>query len=455
MFVSGTNHFFTSFLFIHADGVRTAISASSSVDCFVRTTRLGATRRVPSVHMFVIPNANRAVRDMRRDMKDILEMRFQGVSYAAFELRWSLIHVDELILDAENGKTPSVLMSRVTDSYWKKFAYDVSASFEMFGFVLWGVRKERVSAKDDPERRRKYGTGYSDYVYVRVPFVIPFLSVDVEPGMDDEYREIVTPLDEHGKPKKNVFVSYSRRCGYRVKQNAFQTECGALLLDWRRYTNLMRVHDVVSKQSAELMPYVEHMTQTEQTRLSEESRAVEQLLHPPIRDEFGYDVPQEKVLKKVKREDETIQSFVQVPENRRISAAQPQPKLVFDAQQIHKSWIAQLSATLQIPLRHMQMEENKGLGAAGNEATIQDDVARSVRVASERRNEIVDVLSEAFEKIYDARPQNVHLPVATHMKPQMLFELHDRGLISHEPMIDELSAALGVKRQKLFSDRDV
>lgn len=388
--------------------------------------------------------------NMRRDMLDIHQMRFTGASFTAFEARWALIHIDELILDAEEGKTPSVLMNRVTDHFWKRFAYDVNCHFEMFGFVLWKTRREKIYAKDDPIRKRKYGTGFSDYVWVDVPFVVPFLAVDLETKMDENFREIVVPLDENGRPRKDIFVAYSRRGGIRIKTQRFETECGALLEDWRRFEKLKSLHDDVARQGALVVPYVEHLPINEQNRMREAERGVEALLHGPKNlDPTGFETAAEAVLRKVDGNTQlNKQPFVMVPFDRRLCTVQPQPRLEFDYEKLRLSWVGHLAATLQIPLRHMQTEEKTGLGSGGNEATVQDDMARAVRGAGERRNEIVDVLSDAFEKIFSVRPSHVHLPTASHMNPALLFSMQERGFMSDDSIKDELSVVLGMKRQR-------
>ncbi len=400
--------------------------------------------------MFVVPDASRISPSMRRDMDDIYKMRFTGVSFTAFEARWSLLHVEELILDAEDGKPTGVLMNRVTDHYWKKFAYYVYAYFEMFGWVMWKTRPEKFYAEDDPIRKRKYGTGYSKMVEVKVPFVVPYFAVDLETHMDDNFRETITPLDKNGFPRKDIRVSYSRRGGLRVKTQTFETECGALLNDWRRFNTLTALHDKVARVSAEPLPFVEHMPINEQSRMQKTEGAIEDLHHGPVTlDKFGYEIPTEKVLRKIERPTETtIQPFVEVPADRKLSHAQVSSKLSFDLDVIHKQWIGHLASTLQIPLRHMQTEDNKGLSTGGNEATVHDDMARAVRIAGERRNEIVDVLAEAFESIFEVRPTNTHLPTASHMTPAMLFDMHDRGVMADPEVKDELSLVFGLKRTR-------
>lgn len=381
---------------------------------------------------------------MRRDMEDIYRMRFEGASCTAFEARWALIHIDELIVDATD-RAPGVLMSRVTDHYWKKFAYDVNASFEMFGFVMWMTRKEKVYARDDEERKRKFGDAGVKWVYPTVPFVIPFGSVTVETCIDEEFRETVVALDEYGRPRKDVFVSYSRRGGLRVKTQRFETECGSLLEEWRRYTDRVSMYDLVCQQSAVILPYVEHMPINEQTVMHEDARKMEELLNPPERLVYGgEEKPTQKMLVKVEKPPQSqIQSFIQVPSDRRLAAVQPTGKLLLDIKAEREAWLCRLASTLQIPLRHIHTEEKKGLGSSSNEASLQDDMSRAVRGASERRNEIVDVLAEAFERIYHVRPRETHLPTASHMTPELLFQLHERGLVSTSTLKDEMGMVLG------------
>ena len=394
---------------------------------------------------------------MKRDMHDIYEMRFTGLSYAAFEARAALIQMDDLILDAEDGETPSVLQNRVTDHYWKRFAWDVSRSFEMYGFVLWGVRKERVYAGDDGVRKAKYGDFAEDYVNVAVPYMIPFFAVPlgIKINAEKDFREEVIPLDDYGRSRKDVTVSYSRRGRASPGMFKFETDCGALLEDWRRMRELTRVHDEVVRSNAEVAPYVEHMTETEQARLHEEARILDAMLNNPTpAAALGLGFKMDKVLTKVDDKgnpESKVCPFVQVPENRKISSVQPIAKISFNKETEDKRWLGQLAATLRVPLRHLQSEDNRGLGASGNEATVQDDVTRAVRAAQERRDEIVDVLADAHMRVYGARPRRVHLPTVSHMKPLMLLDLHDRGLMSDRSVKDELSAALGIKRAR-FGD---
>lgn len=396
--------------------------------------------------MFVISDmSQRMTPTMRKDMEDIYRMRFEGVSCTAFEARWKLIHIDELILDVENDSAPGVLMNRVTDHYWKKFAYDVNASFEMYGFVLWMTRKERVYAKDDVVRKRKFGDGAAKWAQVEIPFVVPFLSVVLETSMDEKFRETVVALDDYGRPRKDIYVSYSRRGGLRVKTQRFETECGSMLEDWRRYMSRVKLYDAVCQQNALVLPYLEHMPINEQTIMHEDARKMEDLLNPPAHLVPG-DQPQpiQKVLVKVEKPPQSqVQSFIQVPSDRRLATVQPTGKLLFDIKDEHERWLGQLATTLQIPLRHVQTEEKKGLGSTSNEATVQDDMARAVRGAGERRNEIVDVLAEAFEKIYNVRPRDTHLPTASHMTPELLFQLHERGLMSNGTLKEEMGMVLG------------
>ena len=120
------------------------------------------------------------------------------------------------------------------------------------------------------------------------------------------------PLDDHGRPRKDIVVSYSRRGGVHSKSQTFQTECGALLGEWREYNAMRELHAAVARQSAAPMPYVEHMPVNEQSRMNDEARAVEELLHNDgaTLDVHGYAVPKEKVLRKVERPvDSSVQSF--------------------------------------------------------------------------------------------------------------------------------------------------
>lgn len=425
-----------------------APSTRSACGMFAAAAQSSNQRSIP---MFVIPGADssRLSPGMRRDLADMHAMRTTGVSYAAFEARWSLIHVDELILDAEEGQQPSVLMGRVTNFFWKTFLHEVDVCFSITGYALYVIRKERVNAKDDPVRKRKYGTGYSDWVYVDVPFVVPFGAVDVSYRMDESFRTVVVPLDDQGRPRKDVRVLYSRRGGVNIKAQRFETECGALLEDWRRYNELMRMRDEVARQNARLMPYVEHVPESEQSRLGQEARRVEELLHAPEVDAHGYEIAKESVLRKVEKPEEAkVQSFVEVPADRRLSSTQPAPRLTFDADKAHEKWVAQLAATLQVPLRHLRADEHKGLGSGGSEAAVQDDMGRAVRAAGERRNELVDALAEVFERIYGERPKNTHLPTASHLTPQLLFELQERGVMGEAEVKDEMSLVLGLKRQR-------
>lgn len=395
--------------------------------------------------MFVISDTStRMTPSMRKDMADIYRMRFEGMSCAAFEARWALIHIDELILDV-GDRAPGILMSRVTDHYWKRFAYYVNASFEMYGFVMWMIRKERVYAKDDLERKRKWGDAGIKWVDTDVPFVVPFLSITLEMQMDEKFRETVVALDDHGRPRKDIFVSYSRRGGPRVKTQMFETECGSLLNDWRRFNDRVEMYDVVCQQNAVVLPYVEHMPINEQTVMHEDARKMEELLNPPEQLIHGGEMkPAEKVLVKVEKPPQSqIQSFIQVPSDRRLATVQPSGKLLFNIKEEREMWLSRLASTLQIPQRHVQTEENKGLGSGSNEASVQDDMARAVRGAGERRNEIVDVLAEAFEKIYHVRPKDTHLPTASHMTPDLLFQLHERGLMSTSVLKEEMGMVLG------------
>ena len=115
---------------------------------------------------------------------------------------------------------------------------------------------------------------------------------------------------------------------------------------------------------------------------------------------------------------------------------------------IHQKWISQLASTLQVPLRHLQSEESKGLGSGGNDATVQDDMSRAVRSAGDARDELVDILAEMYEKIYADRPKHTHLPTATHLTPQILFELKERALMDDDEVKEEMSVVLGLKRQR-------
>lgn len=403
--------------------------------------------------MFAIPGSDltRPTQDMRRDLADMYKLRTTGVSYAAFEARDALIHVDELILDAEEGATPTVLMHRITNYYWKSFAHDMMKWLSVVPFMFCVIRKEKIYVKDDPVRINKYGTRNSVWLPVDVPCAVPFGSVEFAFKVDEKFRTIVVPLDDQGIPRSDIIVLYARKGGVNLSIMKFETECGALLDDWRRYNELTKLHDSVAKQNAQIMPYVEHMPINEQSRLQEEAGKVEDLLHSGdvVLDKYGYEVKQEKVLRKVERPPETkIQSFVEVPSDRKLSSVQPASKLVFDMDKIHQKWISQLASTLQVPMRHLQSEEQKGLGSGGNDATVQDDMARAVRSAGDKRDELVDLLAEMYEKIYQERPKHTHLPTATHLTPQLLFELKERELMGDAEVKEEMSVILGLKRQR-------
>lgn len=387
---------------------------------------------------------------MRKDMEDIHEMRFKGPTCAAFETRWALIHVDELILDAEEGTAPSVLMHRVTDHFWKRFAYDVNANFEMFGFVMWRTRKEKVYARDDPVRKVRYRGHDSEFASVEIPFVVPFGQVQFVPRIDEKFREVVVPLDDNGKERRDVYVSYARRGGLRVRSRSFETECGAVLDEWRRYTQLVRLHDAVVTQNARLMPYVEHVPLNEQARMNDEARAVEALLHPAETDEHGYEVPQQAVLRKVERAPEApVQSFVEIPNDRRLSSVQPLSSMTLDMETLHNRFLALLASTLQIPQRHLKaVQGSHAVPGAASAAVVEDELVRAIRAAGERRNEIVDVLAEAFAHIYGVRPQNTHLPTASQLSPPLLFEMSERGYMGDSVVKEELSTLLGMKRTR-------
>lgn len=400
---------------------------------------------------FVVSNYGPIPPSMRQDMADIYRMRREGPSYAAFELLWSLIHIDDLVLDTENGKKgPSVTDARVTQKYWSKFGQDMFNALRMLPYAIWGTRWVKIYAKDDPVRAEKYGPNAHHYPKVEVPYVVPYMAVNVAFEQDESFQTIVIPLDDHGNARKDLFVTYAQNGCVNMATHTFESECGALLREWRHYNSMMELHDKVANRTTNVMPYVEHVPITEQSRGNDEARAAEELLHDAVEmDENGFDKPKEKLLRKIDRPmDPKLQPFIELPPDRRLCATQVLPTTSFDIDAIHKRWLSQLASTLQIPLRHLQTEEKSGLGSNGNEATVEDDTERAVRVASSYRNELVEVMSEAYLKIYGKRPTSMHLPTATHMKPALIFQLWDRGHIDSDTANDELSLKLGMKRKR-------
>lgn len=383
-----------------------------------------------------------------KDMEDIYEMRFSGAFYAACETRWSMIHIDELILDVVEGFTDTQLMRMVTENYWKRFAYLVNVSFEMYGFVLWKTRTETIRVKNDPDRKRLFGENANENVKVDVPYVLPFMSVPIEPTVDEKGREIIQVMDKNGKPDKSVHVSYSRHGNLRALTQKFETECGSILEEWRRFNRIIKLHDFVVDQNARLAPFVEHMPASEQARLREETGMVESLLHPNETDSFGYPRELETVLKKVVKEtDEPAQSFVEIPKDRKLSASQPRPQMAIDLHKEYGRMAALYAATLQIPLRSLGFDE-KATQRRDNVLAIEEDIARAVRSANDRRNRIVDVLKEAFFACHGQDDVVIHLPTASQMQVDTLFALHERRIFDDHVVKEELGTMLGLKKDR-------
>lgn len=386
-------------------------------------------------------------REMNEDMKDVYRMRFEGATYTAFEARWSMLLINELVLDVQMGFEDTTLMCRVTRRFWGRYGYMVSCSFDMHGFALWKTRTERVFAGDDAAFKG------GEFAEVLVPYVIPFLTVKIRIIMDAHHRELIIPLLPNGKQDHSIRVAYCPRGGLRANSKRLETECGAMLADWRRYETLRRLHDEVALSSAHVMPYVEHMAATEQTRMNDESMAVEDLLHPSDVNQFGYVERKAMTLRKsVKAADAPAVSCVEVPQNHKLSSHQPIPRIQFDFKHEHDKFMNLVASTLQIPKRNVMMGEHTGLHG-DNTTAIDEDMARAFRAVKDRRDELIEVLRDAYAVCHGKAGVEIHLPTTSQLKVDMLFLFHERGVFDDVVVKDELSALLGVNRDRFSKNK--
>lgn len=398
---------------------------------------------------------------LARAMDDIYEMRMTGHSFAVFEMRDSMLHIDDMVIEAIHEDYGETTVQRVNRTFWAGCAKDFLRWFSMFGFVFAGMRYEAVSAHGDVIRPKNEGSGkaYSAKHRVATPFVFPYKSVRMLLSVDKKGRECIVPVDEQGKLRSDVYVFRARSGGVRILTGRFETECGALLDEWRMYKRKRELHDRVVQERAKPTPFIEHMSKNDQTRLEESANSVHVATAygdvitedgVPPQDAFGRPIEQDIVLKKhVPQDENKAKAFVDIPPNRRVSAVQVRPEADTNIENEHKRWMGLLTATLQVPQRYLQIESSRGLGASGNEATVEDDMQRAVRNATHLCDEITDCVLDFYTMINDVRPSKVSIPTATHLTPTVLYSMYDRGMLEPDVLAEEMARVVGVKRARV------
>lgn len=367
-------------------------------------------------------------------------MRTTGLFRAACEARLSLLHVDQLILHDVPIMEDTKTMKRITDRFWKVYVIMTNMSFDMFGIVVWRTRREEVYAADDDRKKSKHPR-----VEVVIPYVLPFRSYDLNVSVDEDHRLEFEVLDKRtAKPIPDVHISKCRRGGMRVDGGriTFDTDCGAVLAAWRRYRALQSLHDDVARANAQIVPFLEHIPLSEQVRLADSARRVETMQHPL--DQFGIHQKEETVLKKIEaKPQQSEQTFVHVPPELRMSGVQPRPQISVDMNREMKELKDLYAATLQLPTRYVAQEPSNSL-RGDSQAAVDEDVLRAVHAIGERRDEIVDVLREAYFACYGEADANVHLPTKKPLKVENLYTFHERGLMEDRVIKEEISAMTGI-----------
>jgi hypothetical protein len=378
----------------------------------------------------------------KKDIQDILEMRFNGDFYAACETRWSMIHVDQLMLNQEGEET--VTMRRVTDRYWKEFVYRVNVYLEMFGVVVWRVRKEEVFCGDDEVRKRLYGENAKNRATVEIPYVIDWNDYDVVIDCDEEGRVDVAVKSKKSSKPVDVIVSRGRRGGPRKTNGVikFDTDCGAVLEAWRRFKRMQKLSDDVAEKNSKVVPFLEHVPLTDQVRLQDGMRKAEQYRHPV--DKYGYDVEPSTALVNVEPKQEIERQYIHVPPELRISSTQPRAQVVYDLEKELRILKELYASVLQLPIRYVLQETHNNL-RTDSRAAVDEDMVRSVNAVVERRNEIVDVIKEAFFVIHKEASPNVHLPARKSIRVEDVYTMFDRGLLVDQVVKEEIAAMTGMK----------
>jgi hypothetical protein len=393
--------------------------------------------------------------DSKRDVSDILDMRFNGDFYAACETRWSMIHVDQLVLDQRREEVDSVTMRRVTDRYWKEFVYRVNVSLEMFGLVIWKIREEEVYCGDDPVRKAKFGRRGSDRARVKVPYVLDWSDCDVRVDFDDEDRvEVEATSRKTGKPIKDIMVSRGRRGGPRRTGGGirFDTDCGSALEAWRRFRRIQAMHDEVAARNAAVVPFLEHAPINDSVRLQDGVRKVESLQHPV--DKYGFEVEKAATLVKVDPVREEEREHVLVPQELRLAAVQPRPIATFDLTQERRALRELYASVLQLPIRYVMQETRSSLHT-DSRAAVDEDMIRTVNAVTERRNEIVDIVKEAYFVCYEDATPNVHLPAKKTLRVENMYELYERGFMTDQVVMEEISAMTGIRLERFATPHNV
>ena len=391
----------------------------------------------------------------KKDMRDLFEIRRSGGFYAAAETRWSMIEVDKLVLDHGVNEVDSLTMQRVTDKFWKPFAYEIDRSFTMYGLVVWKTKKIKTFVGDDPARIAKHGSDTPKYAETVVPYIVPYLSYDLKIDRDPKdgtlTYEVLDP--KTGNPMRDVQVTESRRGGYSPETKTFDSDCGAVLTAWRRFQRIQNLHDRLVENNAAAVPFLERLPVSEQVRLYEGAGRIENAMHEP--DQYGLpNVKDKTVLKLVEPKTTNARPYVEVPQEFRIAANQVRGSTSESMIEIERKNLMELYAsTLQLPLRFVSNELVGNSLRTESSAAVDEDVLRAVHVASERRNEIVDVLKEAFFVCYGEGTVNVHLPAKKPLKIETLYELHERGFIDDAIAAEEISSITSIETNRIGKKR--
>lgn len=382
---------------------------------------------------------------VKRDICDILEMRTQGDFYAACETRWSMIQVDQLVLDEnENG----TLMKYVTNHYWKDFAYQTNFSIETLGVVFWRTRMDSVFDLDDETRVLKYGSKRERYPQVKVPYVLPYGTYDMRIELDEHGRDVFKLIDKQtGDPMDDVYVSKGRRGCFRHDTRTFTTDCGAVLGPWRRFREIIKLHDEVTKNNAKVEPYLESRPLNDPTRLASAQRDLEKLLHIGIDGKLVQDTVE---IKRIPAQDGSTLAFNEVPDGFAIGTTQPRATMTFDLEMERRVLKELYASVLQLPTRFVLPEQGNTL-RTDSEAAVSEDTTRMAMVVSERRNEVVDVLREAYFACYENANPKIHLPTKKSLKVENLVHFNMLGILDDDVFREEVAMTVGMKRER-FTD---
>lgn len=448
---------------------------------------------------FFSPEDEEVISSRQAVMREIHAMRFvSGTVNGAQEQRWSTIRADQMSIDEDDTYENTPTMRTVVKNFWIRFSKEVYDSISMYGMVVWGTRMERVHAdweKDDPRIRSSTAKKPDrKFVRVRVPFALVDPEVfQLDVTYDDHFRKKIAVI-VNDKVDDRLRVYVARLGGPDVGSSLFKSECAALLESYREIARIKTYEEKLRESVLNPTLIMESLPMSELAHIANQERTYDELRSRDTVDPCGYvternpenvNVYTKKVpvagandASSVLAGARTRRGYMALLRQRgllgggeghgRIGANQLrtikiQQGVKLSAHQIQheestlshglvRQFETLVAITLQIPQRYVH-DQSASINAR-SEALLDDERMRLTRAISERRDEIVCVLQEAYAEIYEVHEVNIHLPLEAQMDINLIFKLHSKDLLDDEQTRLHTSNIVGIPRHTM-SDRPV